>query len=770
MVTKALNLPVILPADTSACERCVADLKERVGGIRGVEAVQVDAAKSTLELELDPDQTTLARVEDAARRAGVAIARRFRHEMLELQGLDCVDCVTVIEHALGRLPGIVTVSVNYAASRMWIEYDRDRLSRQEILRRVRTLGYQVKETGHRGGGHRRELLVALLAGGLTAVGWAAGAAGFPPAVPPALFLLAYLAGGWFPLRGTLRAARRRWVDIDVLMVVAAVGAAALNRWAEGAVLLFLFSLGHALEHYAMDRARRAIQAILRLAPQEAAVRRDGQVATVPVEEIRPGELMVVKPGERIPLDGQVAGGRSSVNQAPITGESMPVAKALGDGVFAGTVNLEGALEIMVTRAARETTLAKIARLVQEAQAQKSPTQRFTERVAGYLVPGVLGTAALMITVPPLLGVPFREAFYRAMTLLVAASPCALAIATPAAVLSAIGRAAMHGILVKGGTHLEEAGAVRIVALDKTGTLTLGEPKVTDVLPRDVPEEELLRTAAAVERRSGHPLARAVAEFVAERGIAVPEATDVREVPGKGVVGTVEGTAVAIGTPDLFEELGSPVPAEVRDRLSALQAAGRTAVLVVRREEVIGIIALADAPRASAREAIARLKALGVRRMVMLTGDNPRVGEAIGAALDIDEVQAGLLPEEKVEAVKALRARDGKVAMVGDGVNDAPALAAASVSIAMGAGGTDVALETADIALMADDLGKLPIAVGLSRAARRIIRQNLALSLGVIGLLVLTTVAGVMTLPIAVFLHEGSTLLVVANGLRLLAYR
>ncbi|MDQ7849501.1 MAG: heavy metal translocating P-type ATPase [Armatimonadota bacterium] len=768
MVAKTLKLPVILPQDASACERCVRNLKARLTGIRGVESVQIDAVNSTLTLQLDPDRISLSRAEDAARRAGVAIARQFRHETLELQGLDCADCVLVIEHALGRLPGILAVSVNYAASRLWIEYDRDRLNRQEILGRVQALGYQVRETADREG-HGREVLLALLAGGLTGLGWLADAVDLPVPVPTGLLLLAYLAGGWFPLRGALRAFRRRRVDIDVLMVIAAIGAAALNRWAEGAVLLFLFSLGHALERYAMDRARRAIQAIVQLAPREAAVRRDGREATVPVDEVQAGEIIIVKPGERIPLDGEVVAGRSSANQAPITGESMPVPKGPGSAVFAGSVNLDGALEVKVTRAARETTLAKIARLVQEAQAQKSPTQRFTERVARYLVPGVLGAAALMVTVPPLLGTPFREAFYRAMTLLVAASPCALAIATPAAVLSAVGRAALNGILVKGGTYLEEAGAVQVVALDKTGTLTLGEPAVTDVLPRAVAEEDLLRVAAAVERRSDHPLARAIAGFADRRDLHIPDATEVREVPGKGIIGVVEGADVAIGTPHLFDELRRPVPRDVRKQVRRLQAAGKTAVLVARQSEVLGIIALADVPRATARLALGRMKELGVRHLVMLTGDNPAVAKVIGRDLGVDEIRAGLLPEEKVAAVRDLMARNGKVAMVGDGVNDGPALAAATVGVAIGVGGSDVALETADIALMTDDLGRLPYVVGLSRAARQVIRQNLALSLGIIALLVLTTVAGIMTLPVAVFLHEGSTLLVVLNALRLLAY-
>lgn len=770
MTSTTLDLPVILPQDTSACERCVNDLRQRLAALRGVEAVDVDKEHGRLTLRLDPNTTTLARVEDAARRAGVAIAKQYGHEMVELQGLDCADCVLVIEHALGRLPGVLSVSVNYAASRMWIEYDRERLSREQILRRVRALGYRVQETAHRGGEHRDELLLSLGAGVLTGVGALAGALGAPEWIPTALFALGYAAGGWIPVQGTWRALRQWRFDIDALMVIAALGAATLNRWAEGAVLLFLFSLGHALEHLAMDRARNALRAIMRLAPREAVVRRNGTEEAVAVEQVQPDEVIVVKPGDRIPLDGGVTEGRSTVNQAPITGESMPVLKEPGSSVFAGTINQDGVLAIKVTRGVRETTLARIATLVQEAQAQKSPTQRLTERIARYLVPGVLAAAGLVLAVLPLLGMPFRDAFYRAMTLLVAASPCALAIATPAAVLSAIGRAALSGVLIKGGGHLEEAGAVRVVALDKTGTVTLGEPRVTGLSAFGVPETDVLRLAAAVERRSEHPLGRAIVETAQARGVASPEAVEVRVVMGKGITGQVDGATVAVGTRELFDDLRISLPGDALRVVGEMQQAGQTAVLVSQDRRIVGAIALADAPRPSARVAMERLKRAGIQRLVMLTGDAPQVAQAIGGALGMDEIRAQLLPEEKVDVVKALMARDGKVAMVGDGVNDGPALAAASVGIAIGASATDVALETADIALMTDNLEKLPYVIGLSRAARRIIRQNLALSLGVIGFLVMTTVVGVMTLPVAVFLHEGSTLLVVSNGLRLLAYR
>ncbi|MDR5695063.1 MAG: cation-translocating P-type ATPase [Armatimonadota bacterium] len=769
MVTKELDLPTILPIDARACERCVADLRQLLSRLDGVEDVTVDPARGILTVRLDPSRIPPSSLERAARRLGNAIARRFRHEVLELEGLDCQDCVLVLEHTLVRLPGIRSVSVQYTSSRLWIEYDREEVSRRAVLKRIQALGYQIREVTL-GGDHKQELGFSFLAGFLTLAGWLAGLLPLPQWASPALFIAAYIPGAWFPLAASVKALRARRVDMDLLMVVAAFGAGVLNRWAEGAILLFLFSLGHAMESYAMTRARQAIEAVVRLMPREARVRRDGVEGVVPVDEVKPGEVIVVHPGERIPLDGEVIEGISSVDQAPITGESLPVPKEPRDMVFAGTLNLDGVLEVRVTRPSRETTLARIVTLVREASAQKSPSQKFTERVARYLVPAVLSAAASVLAIPPLFGVPFHEAFYRAMTLLIAASPCALAIATPVAVLSAIGRAAMSGVLVKGGTHLEEAGAIDVVALDKTGTLTLGEPKVVEVVSYGVREEEVLRVAAAVEWRSHHPLARAIVAATQERGLEISPAHDVQVVAGKGILGVVGGSPVAIGTAELIEGLGINLPARVLADIAQLQDSGKIAVIVLWGRQVLGIIGLADQPRTRAREALDRLREFGVRRLVILTGDSPKVAEPIGATLGVDEIRAGLLPEEKVKAVKELLAREGRVAMVGDGVNDGPALAVATLGIVMGASGAEVALESADIALMDDDLGKLSYVIGLGRATRRVILQNLALALGVIVLLVLTTVPGVLTLPAAVFLHEGSTVLVALNGLRLLAYQ
>jgi Cd2+/Zn2+-exporting ATPase len=563
-------------------------------------------------------------------------------------------------------------------------------------------------------------------------------------------------------------------DIDLLMVVAAAGAAALGQWAEGALLLFLFSLAHALEHYALGRARNAIRALAELAPDTATVLREGREREVPIAEVHPGDQVVVRPGERVPVDGTVREGRSGVNQAPITGESVPVDKAPGDLLFAGTVNGEGALVVDVTVAVGDRTLDRVIKLVAEAQTQKAPTQQFAERFARVFVPAVLVGDVLLIVVPPMLGLlSWPESFARAMAVLVAASPCALALGTPATVLAGIAQAARNGVLIKGGAHLEALGSIRLLALDKTGTLTTGEPSVTDLVPMaGVTERMLLAAAAAVEQRSQHPLARAVVRAATSRGLTIAAAGEMTSATARGVRAPVDGVMVEVGRTLLFEEDGVVVPTEVRDAVRRLEDAGRSTMIVRRvgaSPEFLGVLGIADQPRANAAATLRALRAAGITRIVMLTGDNAGVGNAVGRAVGVDSVRAGLLPEDKVAAIRELAA-DGPVAMVGDGVNDAPALAHATVGIAMGGAGTAAALETADVALMGDDLGRLPFAIGLSRQARRVITQNLVISLGVIALLVAATLSGIASMGPAVVVHEGSTLVVIANALRLLRYR
>ena len=637
-------------------------------------------------------------------------------------------------------------------------------------------------------GEKTELGFAIASAVALAFGWIVQSS-ISEAAALTFYVAAYIFGGFFTVREALDNLRHKRFEIDTLMIAAAAGAALLGHWSEGALLLALFSLGHALEGYAMGRARRAIEALAKLAPETANVRRDEAVEQISVDQLKIGDIVVVKPNERLPADGLVITGESSVDQAPVTGESVPVDKrplpaepgtdadfnraAAENKVFAGTINGPGALDVWVARPAQETTLARVVRMVAEAQAQRSPTQQFTERFERIFVPCVLvGVTALMF-VWLVVDETFQQSFYRAMAVLVAASPCALAISVPSAVLSGIARAGRGGVLVKGGGPLENLGTLKAIAFDKTGTLTEGKPRLTDIVPASaVGQDELLRHAVAIEEMSDHPLATAVVRDGRQRlgSAASLKAERVESITGKGVKGQVNGQNVWIGKPGLFDGSNGPaMPDEVRTKALELEKSGRTVMVVRRGDSFLGALGLMDTERAAARDVIARLKQLGIQRMIMLTGDNQSVADAIAKQVGLTDAKGGLMPEDKVAFIADLRKREGKVAMVGDGVNDAPALANATVGIAMGAAGSDVALETADIALMADDLNHLPFAVGLSRRTSGIIKQNLWVSLGVVAVLIPSTLLG-LQIGAAIIFHEGSTLLVVVNALRLLAYK
>jgi Cd2+/Zn2+-exporting ATPase len=640
-------------------------------------------------------------------------------------------------------------------------------------------------------GEKTELIFAILAGVLLAIGWLFGWREIGPAwMPTALYAMAYLFGGWFTAKEAWENLRARRFAIDTLTLVAAIGAAALGKWAEGALLLFLFSIGHSLEHYAMGRARKAIEALAELAPDTALVRRDGNTQTIPVVELQLGDVVIVKPNERLPADGVVVVGSTSVNQAPVTGESVPVDKRATEDakaalaafdklgaefrVFAGTINGSGSIEVMVARRAEQSTMARVVKMVTEAQAQRSPTQQFTERFERIFVPSVLVLAGLLLFAGFVIDEPFSATFYRAMAVLVAASPCALAISVPSAVLSGVARAARGGVLIKGGGALENLGSLTSIAFDKTGTLTEGKPKLTDaVAAPGATEDELLAVALAVEEHSDHPLASAVVVGARERLASRMKAAtvgDVKSITGRGVQAVVDGQTVHIGKPVLFSELpDSALPAAVEDANKQLVANGRTTMVVRQGSRFLGVLGVMDTPRPVAGQVMAELRELGIKQLIMISGDNQQVADAVAKTVGLTEARGDLMPEQKVEAIMKLRAEHGKVAMVGDGVNDAPAMANATVGIAMGAAGSDVALETADVALMADDLAQLPFAVGLSRTSSRIIKQNLWVSLGVVVLLIPATIFG-LGIATAVLFHEGSTLVVVANALRLLAYR
>jgi Cd2+/Zn2+-exporting ATPase len=602
----------------------------------------------------------------------------------------------------------------------------------------------------------------------TAAAWRLGDA---PAAAAA-FVPAYVAGGAAAAFAAVASLSQARLTVDLLMILAAGGAALIGEPLEGAILLFLFSLSGTLESYAMYRTRRSIDSLIRLRPREAILLRNGEQLRVPVENLRVGDVVLIRPGERIAVDGRIVEGRTWADESTITGESAPATKAVGDDVFAGTLNGSGAVQVRMTRAVQDTTLERIVRLVQEAQAEKTPTQQFVEAWQGTYVVGVLTAAALTYAGSYLLhDRSFHDAFYHAMVLLVAASPCALVIGPPAAVLSAVARAARSGVLFKGGAHLEALGAVTLVALDKTGTITVGRPAVVEVRTAPgVEPDQLLSLAAAVESRSEHHLAAAVIAEARRRGLSWPEPTEFENHAGLGVHARVNGVWVGVGREGLFAAHDVPLPAGVAEDGRALRDAGHTSLLVVTTADGVGgVIALSDRPRPEAAACLAELKRLGVRRTVMLTGDHRRVAEAVARAVGVDEVLADLLPDQKVAELRRLAHRGELTAMVGDGVNDAPALAAAGVGIAMGGAGTDVALETADVVLMRDDLSALPRAVRLARRARTRIRQNVCLGILSIAGLVAGSFFGLPLWP-AVLVHEGTTVLVIANGLRLLWQR
>ncbi|MDW8396774.1 MAG: heavy metal translocating P-type ATPase [Anaerolineae bacterium] len=626
------------------------------------------------------------------------------------------------------------------------------------------------------------------------------------ALADGLYLLAYLTGGAFGIQAGLASLRERRIDVDLLMVLAALGAAVVGAPFEGAMLLFLFSLSNVLQAYALGRTRNAIRALMQLRPDKATLKHpDGRIVAVPLDEVRVDDHILIRPGERVPLDGLVLAGESALDQSTLTGESIPVRKGPGDMVFAGTINQSGTLEVKVARLAHDSTLARLIRLVEEAQSEKAPTERFMDKFEQYYAAGVIAFTVGLILVPWLvLAQPFEPTFYRAITVMVVASPCALIISTPAAILSAIANGARRGVLFKGGAHLEQMARLDVVAFDKTGTLTVGKPTVTDVTiiplsgnlqaarlatPEHVRREQeniLLTLAAAVEFMSEHPLALAIVETARHRGLRLPEVTNFQATHGKGVRARVDfmgGLEIAVGSPRYFDDYVTTGMEAAKAEMERLQDEGKTAVLVAKLNEsregarlahILGVIAIADVVRQDARQTVQMLRKLGVKRVVMLTGDNPRVAQAVARQVGVDDCYANLLPEDKVAQVKALRrSPEGRlqaVAMVGDGVNDAPALASATVGIAMGAAGTDVALETADVVLMSDNLRNLPYAIGLSRAARQVMTQNIVFAVAVILVLVISALGFELPLPLGVVGHEGSTVLVVLNGLRLLAHR
>jgi Cd2+/Zn2+-exporting ATPase len=693
-----------------------------------------------------------------------------------VEGMDCHEEVALIDRRLKGLPGLERYRADVMLGRLVVTYDAAKLSTSAIAEAVAATGMRAwleheapTRVSERQGARARQSLLAV-SGAALAVGFGLELAGVARPAAMLCFGVAIGTGGGYWAGRAWSAARMFALDINVLMLIAVVGAIAIGQWSEAATVTFLFAIAQWLETFNMERARHAIRALMELAPAEALVRRDGRDVRVAVDDVSVGDVVVVRPGEKVPLDAMVVAGASDVNQAPITGESMPVAKAPGAEVFAGTINGAGALEVRVTHLRRDSTLARIIDLVQHAQSERAPSQTFVERFARVYTPAVVALAAALAIVPPLVfDQPFTTWAYRALVLLVISCPCALVISTPVSIVSALAGAARKGVLIKGGRHLETLARVACVAFDKTGTLTRGTPEVTRIEPiNGATAREVLRVAAALEARSSHPIAQAILRRAVREGIVTPAGERHEALPGLGAEGVVDGEPALAGNHRLFEERGL-CSAVQEKHLAAMEDDGYTVVMVAHRGRAIGVLAVADSARDAGPAAVEALRAGGLAHIVMLTGDQAATAGRIAAELGITEVRAGLMPEEKVAAVRELKAAYGSVAMVGDGVNDAPALAAADVGIAMGAAGSDTALETADIALMADELLRIPYALRLSRATVRTIQLNIALSIGLKAVFLGLAAVGMATLWMAVAADMGASLLVIANGLRLLRF-
>ena len=688
----------------------------------------------------------------------------------KVEGMDCHEEVAILERKLSRLAGLEALDADVIGQRLRIKYDAAKLSTSGIAEAVAQTGMRAwlehEEPVEPAGANPRQLLV-IGSGVFLAIGLLLKL--FAPAAPShLLFVLSALSGGIPVGRRAWISARAGSLDINVLMVVAVIGALALREWTEAASVVFLFALAQQLETRAMERARGAIRALMELAPAEAIVRRNGDERRIPVDDVAIGDDVLVRPGDKVPLDGRVKAGESHVNQAPVTGESLPVHKQAGDEVFAGTINGRGAIDVEVTRLRGDSTIARIIHLVERAQSQRAPSQAFVDRFARVYTPIVLVLAVLVALLPPLVfDGEWSTWFYRSLVLLVISCPCALVISTPVSIVSALAAAARKGVLIKGGARLEELAKVRCVAFDKTGTLTRGRLHVFDVIAFDGGgRADVLRTAAALESRSEHPIGQAIVQRAMAEEIPIGPAIRFQALPGSGAEAIVDGLPVLVGNARLLRERGINTLA-IDAALETISTDTRSAVFVVRDGIPIGAIGVGDQAREAARESLELLRAQGIESIAMLTGDHAAAAHSLGKSLGVDDVRADLLPADKVAAVKELRAKYGALAMVGDGVNDAPALATADVGIAMGAAGSAAALETADVALMADELPKISYAVRLSRATARNIRVNIGFSLALKAAFLVLAIAGAATLWMAVAADMGASLLVIANALRLL---
>jgi len=684
--------------------------------------------------------------------------------IVNIENIHCGDCALNIERSVEHVPGVLSAEVSYVLSTATVYYDPHRVEEERIKKAITKPGYAVKETlAERTKAfwkERRSFIFLTLSGVTLALSWILGWMGLGPLYLPTTLAIASLILGGYPiLKSAIKTLLIPDLNVDTLVSIAAISATAVGAYREAATVIFIMLLGEFLEGVTVGKARKAIASLIQLSPKTAWVRREGKEVQVPIEGVKANEVVIVKPGERIPVDGKIVSGCGSINQSTLTGESMPVEKEAGDKVYCGTFNESGSCEIEATQVAEDTKLAQIKRLILEAQAEKSPTQRTMDRFSRYFIPAIIliALATFLVT----------GEIIRAITILIVACPCALVLGTPTAVVAAIGNAARRGILIKGGAYLEQMGRMKTLLMDKTGTLTEGRPKVVETTTFDgLDEKELLYWAAIAEKRSEHPLARAVTRKAEELGLNIPHPASFGNLRGKGVKAQWDSKAIVVGTSEMMKGEGIEIQESAREALEAKQSEGMTSLLVAVDHRLLGIISIADTLREGAKDAIEQIRAQGVSEIWMLTGDSARVADQIGRELGI-RYEAKLLPEDKVASVKDWKRKGRVVAMIGDGVNDAPALAAADIGIAMGAVGTDVAIETADIALMTDELEKIPTVVRLSRKALRVIKENIVFAILFNTLLVLLSAEGRMTMILGAILHQASSLLVILNSMRLL---
>ncbi len=753
------------------CPSCAASVEKGLHQLTGINEARISYASEKLHLLVN-NQFDAEEMEKTVTNLGFTLEHQEQNigmKTYTIEGMDCGSCAKSIENHVIRVDGVNDVEVSFATGKAHVDHTNPT---DEIIKEIKKIGFSATFDGDKRQSRSTknngfELGKIILSGLFIATGFIGTYTAMPTIVSTILFAIVIVLSGAKPIKSAFYAIRSKSLDMNVLMSSAAIGAAIIGEWFEGATVVWLFSFGIYLQNRSMDQTRKSIRHLMDLTPSKASVLVNGEIVETRVEDVQIGDTLIVKPGDKVPLDGKVLQGTSTINQAPITGESLPVNKDIGDTVFAGTINESGSLDIEVTKLIEDTTLSKIIHLVEEAQEQKAPTEAFIDRFAAIYTPIVFILALLIIVVPPVIGMgSWADWTYKGLALLVVACPCALVISTPVAIVSAIGNSAKNGVLIKGGTFLETAGTLDTIAFDKTGTLTNGTPTVSDIHAIDLSEADLISIAQTIESRSTHPIAKAIVDYGSEKDIALLDAEQYQNIVGKGVQATIDGKTYYAGSPRLFTEM-NVVLDDVIEKVQSLEQEGKTSIMIGTDEKILGTIAVADAIRETTDATIQALKAAHIKDIVMLTGDNERTAKTIAAETGVDRYFAELLPEDKVAAVKELQQEGKKVAMVGDGINDAPALATADLGIAMGVAGTDTAMETADVVLMSDDLEKLPYTAKLSRRAINIIKQNIWFSILIKSAALILIFPGWLTLWMAVLSDTGAAIIVILNALRLL---